>query len=39
MCMYMHISNMQTQIDLGEVWLKLMGGAAQRYGLTIQYVL
>ena len=28
----------QTQLDLGEVWLKLMGEAAQRYGITIQYI-
>ena len=28
----------QTQLDLGEVWLKQMGEAAQRYGITIQYI-
>ena len=26
----------QTQLDLGEMWLKQMGEAAQRYGITIQ---
>ena len=28
----------QTQLDLGEVWLKQMGEAARRYGTTIQYI-
>ena len=29
-------AHLQTQLDLGEVWLKQMGEAAQRYGITIQ---
>jgi hypothetical protein len=30
---------MQTTLDLGEVWLKQMGEAAQRYGISVELVM
>ena len=33
------VANLQTTLDLGEVWLKQMGESAQRYGISVELVM